>query len=76
MNLGILFLIVAVLICLDIVLSLINGSAVPGWASIMVSLWFIGGACLVSMGTLGIYIGKMYIEVKHRPLYNIKEFLD
>ena len=74
--LGILFLIVAVLICLDIVLSLINGSAVPGWASIMVSLWFIGGACLVSMGTLGIYIGKMYIEVKHRPLYNIKEFLD
>lgn len=73
--LGIFFLIIAFLICLDIVLSLINGSAVPGWASIMVSLWFIGGACLMSMGTLGIYIGKMYIEVKHRPLYNIKEII-
>ena len=30
----------------------------------------------MSMGTIGIYIGKMYVEVKHRPLYNIKEFLD
>lgn len=73
--LGILFLIVAVLICIDIILSLIHGTAVPGWASLMVSLWFIGGACLMSMGTIGIYIGKIYIEVKRRPLYNIKEYL-
>lgn len=73
--LGIFFLIVAVLICIDIILSLIHGTAVPGWASLMVSLWFIGGVCLMSMGTIGIYIGKMYIEVKNRPLYNIKEYL-
>ena len=71
--LGIFFLIVAVLICIDIILSLIHGTAVPGWASLMVSLWFIGGVCLLSMGTIGIYIGKMYNEIKHRPLYNIKE---
>ncbi|WP_054692566.1 glycosyltransferase family 2 protein [Syntrophomonas palmitatica] len=46
---------------------------VPGWTSIMVSLYFIAGLLLSSMGLLGIYIGKIFDEVKRRPIYAIKE---
>ena len=49
--------------------------AVPGWPSIMLSIWFIGGLLLLSIGIIGEYIGKIYIEVKHRPLYNIESIL-
>ena len=49
--------------------------AVPGWPSIMLSIWFIGGLLLLSIGVIGEYIGKIYIEVKHRPLYNIESVL-
>jgi putative glycosyltransferase len=45
---------------------LINGSAV-GWASIMVSIWFIGGIIVSCLGIIGIYISKIFIETKNRP---------
>lgn len=44
-----------------------------GWASIMISIWFIGGAQLISLGLIGEYIGKIYKEVKRRPRYIIEE---
>lgn len=47
----------------------------PGWTSLMLSIWFIGGVQLLSIGLIGQYIGKIYIEVKHRPRYNIEMFL-
>ena len=43
------------------------GSSVEGWASVMVSLWFIGGLIVMSIGVLGVYIGKIFSEVKNRP---------
>ncbi len=48
------------------------GSTVPGWTSIVVSLWFIGGIQVISLGLIGEYIGKIYKEVKHRPLFIIE----
>ena len=51
------------------------GNVEPGWASLMLSLWFLGGVQLISIGLIGQYIGKIYIEVKHRPRYNIETFL-
>ncbi|MFC0211782.1 glycosyltransferase family 2 protein [Paenibacillus chartarius] len=50
-----------------------TGNTVTGWASLMVSLWFVGGVQLISLGLIGEYIGKIYKEVKRRPLYVIEE---
>lgn len=44
-----------------------------GWTSIMVSVFFVGGLLFANLGLIGIYIGKIYDEVKNRPLYVIKE---
>lgn len=75
-NIGILFLIIAFIIGIYVVCSLIMGSAVHGWASLMLSVWIVGGFILTSMGIIGTYIGKIFTEVKHRPLYNIQNILD
>lgn len=74
-NIGILFLIIAFIIGIYVVYSLIMGSAVHGWASLMLSVWIVGGFILTSMGIIGTYIGKIFTEVKHRPLYHIKDIL-
>ena len=55
--------------------ALISGTAEHGWASLMLSIWFVGGVVLLSIGAVGLYIGKIYKEVKRRPLYNVEEVL-
>ena len=49
------------------------GRTIQGWTSLLVSLWFIGGALLVALGVIGGYVGKIYAEVKRRPRYFIEE---
>ena len=49
------------------------GHSVAGWASTTSIVCFIGGVQLISLGVLGEYIGKIYMEVKHRPRYIISE---
>lgn len=51
---------------------LVWGIPVQGWTSLVVSLYFLGGVLLSTMGILGLYIGKIYDEVKNRPLYIIE----
>jgi glycosyltransferase involved in cell wall biosynthesis len=51
-------------------------NTMPGWTSILVSLWFIGGVIITGIGVIGLYIGKIYTEVKHRPRYFIDERLN
>ena len=75
-NIGLLFLIIAFIIGLYVAYSLIVGTAVQGWASLMLSIWLVGGFVLTSLGVMGTYIGKIYTEVKQRPLYHIQEILD
>ena len=58
-----------------VLVSYIEHLAVPGWASLMLSLWFIGSMLLLSLGVVGQYIGKIYIEVKDRPRYHIAQHL-
>ena len=73
--LGIVFVFISILIGFYVLYALISGTAEHGWASLMLSIWFVGGVVLVSIGAVGVYIGKIYREVKRRPLYNVEEVL-
>ena len=74
-QLGLVFLLIAVCIGIYVLHALITGTAVPGWASLILSIWIVGGFILISIGITGVYIGKIYTEVKRRPLYHIEEIL-
>ena len=52
---------------------IVNGVGVPGWASTLVPIFFLGGLQLLSLGVIGEYIGKTFIESKSRPRYIIEE---
>lgn len=47
------------------------GIPVPGWASLMISIWFLGGVIITNLGIIGFYIGKTYDETRKRPTYVI-----
>ena len=53
-----------------------TGHANSGWASLMFSIWFIGGIVMLSLGLIGEYVGKMYKEVKQRPRYIIEAYVN
>lgn len=52
------------------------GATVEGWASLSCSVWFVGGLLLLSLGVVGEYIGKLYLESKARPRFIIREVLE
>ncbi|MBD5454993.1 MAG: glycosyltransferase family 2 protein [Lachnospiraceae bacterium] len=52
------------------------GATIVGWTTLMVSVWAIGGLILLSMGVVGEYIGKIYLETKARPRFLIEQFLN
>lgn len=65
---------ISILMTLWILLgTIITGETVPGWASTVLPIYFIGGVQLLSLGVIGEYIGKIYIEAKARPRYIIEE---
>jgi len=69
-------LVVALLSFIGVLWALITalcGRAVPGWASTTCIVCFVGGVQLISLGIIGEYIGKIYLEVKHRPRYIVME---
>ena len=71
---GILFCILSfVAIVFIIVRTLINGDPTPGWPSLVCIIVFVSGIQLFSMGIIGQYLSKTYLEVKNRPIYIIKE---
>ncbi|MEG1777551.1 MAG: glycosyltransferase, partial [Angelakisella sp.] len=52
------------------------GRTVTGWTTVVVSVWAIGGLQLLAIGIIGEYLGKNYLESKHRPRYIIESFLE
>ena len=71
---GIIFL--SVIAAVYAFVSYFMGNVEAGWTSLILSIWFLGGVQLLSIGLIGKYIGKIYTEVKHRPRYNIECVLD
>lgn len=71
---GIVALIISLIQLLSLIIDYIKGAdTVRGWASIVCLIWFFGGMILFSLGIIGEYIGKIYLETKHRPRYIIKD---
>lgn len=68
---GLLFIVVSLAAIVYGVVCWARGSAIAGWTSEMVSIWFIGGSILLALGIIGEYVGKIYTEVKRRPRYFI-----
>jgi glycosyltransferase involved in cell wall biosynthesis len=62
-------------IVVTLVVRLFTNAWVPGWAALFIALLFLGGIQLISLGIIGEYIGRIYDEVKGRPLYVLQERL-
>jgi len=58
-----------------VVASFFSHHAVPGWASMMMSIWLLGGLQLMALGMIGEYVGKIYMETKRRPKFILEEHL-
>lgn len=73
LNVGVLILFVSIAIILYSIIQKILGNTVSGWTFVICSIWAIGGLQLFAIGIIGEYIGKTYMETKHRPRYIIEE---
>ena len=76
MWLGLIIIGVSLLATVYALISYFAGSVVPGWTSLILSVWLLGGLQLLAIGMVGMYIGKIYMEVKERPRYNIEKVLE
>lgn len=74
-DLGVIFLLISLAILVYVIVSLAEGKGVQGWASLMLSIWFVGGCVLICLSIIAAYIGRIYTEDKHRPRYHIEQYL-
>ena len=71
----------AIVFCISLIMLIysfimwIIGNTVSGWSSLIVSIWALGGLQLLAIGVVGEYIGKIYMESKHRPRFIVEEQL-
>jgi glycosyltransferase involved in cell wall biosynthesis len=73
---GFVILLISIIIMIYSLIQKIIGNTVDGWTFITISIWFIGGLQMISIGIIGEYVGKMYSETKARPRYIISENLE
>lgn len=74
-TLGIIIFAISILMLIYFLITWCIGWTVPGWTSIVVSVWAIGGLQLLAIGIIGEYIGKIYMETKARPKFIVQEYL-
>lgn len=72
---GLILLVIDVFVAVYVLFAFVKNNAVSGWTSLMLSVWFLGSLILMGLGIVGEYIGKIFIEVKNRPRYAIKDYL-
>lgn len=74
--LGAIIFIISIIMIIYSLISLIVGTAVSGWTSLLCSIWALGGLQLLAIGIIGEYIGKIYLETKRRPRFIVEEFIE
>ncbi len=74
-RLGIIILVISLIMLIYTLIRYFMGATNTGWASLMVSIWAIGGLQMLAIGIIGEYIGKIYLESKHRPRFIVEEYL-
>ena len=74
-SLGIFIIVVSMIAIIYAVIGYFNGKNITGWSSLFCSIWLLGGIQILSIGIIGQYIGKSYLEVKQRPRFNIEKFI-
>ena len=67
---------ISIIMIIYSLVSFFIGASVSGWASLLCSIWAIGGLQLLAIGIIGEYIGKIYLEAKRRPRFIVEKFLD
>lgn len=72
---GLILLVIDAFVAVYVLFAFVENNAVSGWTSLMLSVWFLGSLILMGLGIVGEYIGKIFIEVKNRPRYAIKDYL-
>ncbi|MCM1021481.1 MAG: glycosyltransferase family 2 protein [Muribaculum sp.] len=73
--LGIILLLLDISIAIYVLGAYFRQEVISGWTSLMLSIWFLGSVVLIGIGIVGEYVGKIYVEVKHRPRYAIRDKL-
>ena len=76
MSLGIVIIFCSIIAFAYSLISYLMGNVIQGWTSLIISIWFLGGVQLFAIGMIGQYVGKTYIETKHRPRYHIERIVD
>jgi glycosyltransferase involved in cell wall biosynthesis len=76
LSMGMIIFLVSIVILIYSLVQHFVGNTAWGWSSLMVSIWALGGLQLLSIGVIGEYIGKMYLETKGRPRFAIQDVLN
>lgn len=76
LGLGFISLVISFIMVIHVIWVWFTGNTVPGWSELMISVWFLGSAIILSIGMVGEYVGKIYTESKRRPLYLEDEFIE
>lgn len=75
-GLGFIILFISIIIMIYSLIRKVSGNTIDGWTFLNISIWFIGGLQMISLGIIGEYVGKMYNETKARPRFIVAENLE
>jgi hypothetical protein len=74
-TLGVIIFVASIIMLIYSVIGHFMGKTVPGWTTLVVSVWGLGGLQLLAIGVVGEYIGKIYLETKGRPRFIVDKYL-
>ena len=74
-GLGFFIFLVSIIVLVYCLIRYVHGNTIQGWTTTVISVWAIGGLIMISLGIIGEYIGKIYLESKARPRFIIESYL-